>query len=216
MPIRINLFHEEERALKERKRDPLKLGLLATLGLILCQIIYWLFLSGTAAGKNSEVARLQADWEKLRDSTEAGQSKLDEMKSKLDVYEMLHTKVVRRHFWAPILQQLLEGARLDVQLTEVNCSLSLEGNIRLTVHGLTAGQEPRGVAEYLRDATERALKTIHPESAARFELLEENPQLMEINGRRFRNARFIIDCRIAKPDKKEANSEHAQKKSQAR
>lgn len=214
MPIRINLFHEEEKALRERQRDPVKLGLLATLLLILCQLVYWLILSGSAASKNAQLGGLRAEWEKLKGPTEEGEGKIEAMKTQMEAFELINRKVSSRAFWAPVLQQLLEGARRDVQLTEVNGAVSQEGNMRLAIHGITAGQEPRSVAEYLRETLEKALKTVHPETTTRFELLDENPDLIEINGRKFRNARFIIDCRMvnaaAKPPEPPPPPRHPQ------
>jgi hypothetical protein len=203
MPIRINLLHEEERALLERQRDPLKIALLGAVVIGLGLFGWYSVMATQASAKKAELAVLQADWDAKKPMAEEGAAQEAILTKKFEAHQSLLRRSRDRIFWAPILEKMLVVVRRDMQITDFIGSIIEGAKVEIILNGKTVGQEPRSIAEYLRSELERSIGTAHPESSVTFQSLEENQTPLEIQGRTFRNSDFSIKIDVKIPEKSE-------------
>jgi hypothetical protein len=199
MPIRINLLHEEERALLERQRDPLKLALLGAIVIGIGLFGWYSVMATQASAKRGELATLQAEWDTKKPKAEEGAAKEAVLTKKFEAHQLLVSRSRDRLFWAPVLEKMLSVVRRDMQITSFVGSINEAMKVVISLSGITVGQEPRSIAEYLRSELERSIASAHPESSVTFQSLEENATPIDIQGRSFRNSDFSIKIEVKLP-----------------
>src|SRR3954451_7276396 len=152
MALHLNLFHEIERQKALNRRDPLKLSMYG-LGVIAAGMAgYYVLQFAGAKSTANELARVEAEYKKLTPQAEAAVKLETELSATIKTSENLTKRIEGRFYWAEVLQTLSETVPPSVQITKLNGEVANDAvrHGTITIEGLSAGSEPRKVAEDLR------------------------------------------------------------------
>ena len=204
-PLRLNLLHEQHTAAAQAKRDPLKLGVYALVGVALLLAGYYLLrvasvsrLQGSLAARQAEFA---AKYEKVLKTADAREKELTAL---VATGTALKGRTEGRFYWAPVLETIGRAVPRDVQLTGLTGALDSKEKDALrtpslTLEGLSAGTEPRDVAERFRVSLAETLGKTFPGASASFRSLDEGDGTVSLDGKTFRTARFTITVSLRRP-----------------
>lgn len=204
-PLRLNLLHEQHAAAAQAKRDPLKLGLYALGGVALLLAAYYVFrltsvgsLQGTLAARQAEFATKYEGMLKTADAREK------ELTALVATGVALKSRTDARFYWAPVLEVMARTVPREVQLTGMTGTLETREKDAqrlpsLVLEGLSAGAEPRDVAERFRVSLAEALGKVFPGASATFRSLDEGEGVVNLDGKTFRTARFTILVNLRRP-----------------
>ena len=196
MPLHINLLHEEQSKVVERKRDPLKLGVLALILVAFCFYGYYLFRSSKANKIAARKADLQSQLAAL--TPKAAQAKVDATQAtQARAATGLVEKLINdRFYWGPLFSEIISGTGSEIQLTGFEGIVRSPENINFTVIGVSAGREPRAVAERFRQSMQERLQKTYGEVSSQFVSLENSETPLILSGKSFATANFSIGFQL--------------------
>ncbi|MEO7932279.1 MAG: hypothetical protein ABIT76_03875 [Chthoniobacterales bacterium] len=196
MPLHINLLHEEQSKIVERKRDPLKLGILALLIVAVCFYGYYLVKSASVGKITAEKNNLEADLAKI--APKATQAKADETTSSqtLAATSAVEKLIDDRFYWGPLFSEIVAGTGPEIQISAFDGANRTKESVTLTVVGVSAGREPRAVAERFRQSMEDRLSKTYGTVTSQFASLENSETPLIIGGKSFATANFSIGFEI--------------------
>jgi hypothetical protein len=121
MPIRINLLAEAQAAEVERRRDPVKRGIIVA-GAVISLVVFWaVVLQMRLFGAQSRLNRLESKWKAIEKSYEvAAQAQRSAMDAEQKL-AALHQMTTNRFLWGSVLngfQHTLNGIE-DVQVVKL-------------------------------------------------------------------------------------------------
>ena len=197
-PLRLNLLHEQHAAAAQAKRDPLKLGLYALGGVAALLAGYYGLRVATVSSLQGQLAGRQAEFAaKYEKPLKTADAREKELTALVAAGTALKGRTEGRFYWAPLLEIIGRTVPRDVQLTGLNGAL--EGKDKdaarvpsLTLEGLSAGTEPRDVAERFRVSLAEALGKSFPGASASFRSLDDGEGTVSLDGKTLRTARFTI------------------------
>ncbi len=193
MPVRINLFHEEERARLDRSRDPFKIAIYVAVGIGLALVAYYASVYMQVGEAKNQLRGLQADFKKQKPIQEQFEKEEADLNRALNAHKALMSRIEDRIFMAPLIAKVLATrVSRNIQINQLSGTIVDPQRMEIILEGLCVGQEPRSVAEILRSDLEAAFAETFPGTTGRFELLEENPEALVLGARKFRNANYKI------------------------
>ena len=204
-PLRLNLLHEQHAAAAQAKRDPLKLGLYALGGVALLLAAYYLVRVASVSSLQSTLSARQGEfsskYEKVLKTADAREKELIAL---VATGTALKGRTEGRFYWAPVLDAVGRAVPRDVQLTGLTGSLDVKEkdaprSPNLTLEGLSAGPEPRDVAERFRISLAESLGKVFPGASTSFRSLDEGDGTVALDGKTFRTARFTITVSLRRP-----------------
>ncbi len=214
MAISINLLHEKHAQERQRQRDPLKLGVYVLGGIIACFLFYYLFAWFSAQRIFSQRDDLKGRWEKKqREAAAVTQLEID-LKSTAAASTALNNRIEKRFFWGPMLDTIYRVVPPEIQLVNFGGSNPRRADaITMQLDGISAGAEPRAVAEKFRLALLGALDAKYREIREKaglpaqpsgisclFRQLEDQPGVnAKFDGKDLPTAKFVMDVKLRKP-----------------
>ena len=154
MALRLNLNHEIIQAERARKRDPLKLSMWG-IGVIAALFASYYFFQLAKMGVISqEFAHKKAEFDTIAPKATAAKTREEELSIKIRAGENMVQRIEGRFYWAPLMEQFVNAVPPEVQITKFTGDVPNDGSkkCRLSIDGLSAGTDPRKVAEDLRTA----------------------------------------------------------------
>ncbi len=206
MAIRLNLYHEVIKAKALKRRDPLKLSIYALSAIAaLCAAWYFIQLM-KMHGINEELAKVKAEFEKIEPTAKAAKKREEELTAQLQVSGSLEKRIEGRFYWAPILAEIIQVVPRDVQITRMGGDITGEGLRRcmITIDGLSAGADPRRVAEELRTAIADKFTPIFKDVSSTFKMLEDGTEMVMLDGKQMATATFAINVQLYTGEEKVA------------
>lgn len=200
MPLTINLLHEEQFLLKQRKRDPLKLGLYALAGVAALFVMFygWRLLSSKAL--DSRFKTLQAEWARQEPAITVAQNQQKDLTAQVAAADLVGKRIENRFYWAPLLETLLRSVPSYVQIVNLNGTNELKNDrISFTLEGIVAGDVPRLVADKFRTALNDSLSKKYQGVETSFRGLDETATPVNVNGKPSPTAHFTIEVKLNKP-----------------
>ncbi len=204
-PLRLNLLHEQRAAAAQAKRDPLKLGLYALGGVALLLAAYYLFRVASVGGLSRNLKARQAEFAaKYEGVLKTADAREKELTTLVATGAALKNHTEGRFYWASLLETVGRAVPRDVQLTGLTGSLETKDKDAprvpsLTLEGLSAGTEPRDVAERFRVSLAEALGKTFPGASASFRNLDDGEGTVSLDGKTLRTARFTIAVTLRRP-----------------
>lgn len=204
-PLRLNLLHEQHAAAAQAKRDPLKLGLYALVGVGLLLAAYYLFRVASVGSLQGKLDARQAEFAaKYATPLKTADAREKELAALVAAGTALKGHTEGRFYWAPLLETIVRAVPRDVQLTGLTGSLETKEKDAarvpgLVLEGLSAGAEPRDVAERFRVTLGEALGKNFPGASASFRSLDEGEASVSLDGKTLRTARFTITVNLRRP-----------------
>jgi hypothetical protein len=195
MPLRLNLYHEVQKQAALKRRDPLKLSLFGLGAIAVCFAGYYFVQLGKSHGLNSQLAELKAQHAKLDPEAKAAKTREDEVAARIKVNELIESRMEQRFHWAPLLAQLVELVPREVQLVKFNGEVTGDGSRKctLTIDGISAGADPRKIAEELRIAITERLGAKYRNVVATFRSLDDGTDPVTFEGKQVPTASFAIN-----------------------
>jgi len=203
MALRLNLYHEVHKARALKRRDPLKISIYG-ISAIAALFASWYFVQLVRMhATNDEYLKVKAEFEKVEPMAKAAKKKEDELAQKAATSVLIGKRIESRFYWAPLLAELTQVVPREVQITRLGGEVSASGgsdNARhcaLTIDGLSAGADPRHVAEDLRTAIAERLAPHYKSVTSTFKTLEDGSEMVMLDGKQVGTATFAIVVQMA-------------------
>ena len=194
MSLRLNLYHEIHQARSARKRDPLKISLYILGGVVAGFAALYAVELGRYASVALELSRKQAEFAKLEPEAAAAKKREDSFQETQKINTKLVKGIEDRFYWAPVLQQVATLVPREVQINKLSGEVQGTGlrKCQLTVDGLSAGGDPRRVAEELRQSIAESFAKTFRAVDVKFRNLDDGSELVMLDGRQSPTASFAI------------------------
>jgi len=194
MALQLNLLHEEITQERQRKRDPLKLGVLAlcVFGAIL--FIYYGWNAYRTLQIKSQLNTAQAEWQRVEPKVTAAQARATELRQIIDSTKVLDGLIEGRFYWAPFLATISHCVAPNVQITTLDGGIvASDHSITVLLEGVAAAREPRAAAEDLRQLLIEQLEKKYSNVKVTFKNLEDLDTLANLSGMPTASARFVLN-----------------------
>ena len=196
MALQLNLLHEEFTEQRQRKRDPLKLGMIA-LGAVGAVMLAFYMLKAyqTLAFKN-QLSEVEHEWAKVEPKVTVAQKRAAELAGIINATNVLDARVESRFLWAPLLQTISACVAPNIQLTNLDGTASEEKQLQLSLEGMAAGSEPRAAAEEFRQLLSEKLADGYGSVDVQFKGLEDLDTPVMLAGTALPAARLVISISL--------------------
>ncbi|HEX8312116.1 MAG TPA: hypothetical protein VF614_12410 [Chthoniobacteraceae bacterium] len=206
MALHLNLYHETSRLRQAKRRDPLKLSLFALAAVAAGLASYYAMQLNTMSNLSSELARKKAEFEAVEPQAKAARNREEELSSTIKLSDTLVRRIEDRFYWAPVLEQIVKVVPREVQITRF--SGDVQGDTlkkcTLTLDGISAGADPRKVAEDLRTSIADEFAKNYKDVSSTFRSLEDGKETVKLNGQDQPTATFAINVQLSSGEIPEA------------
>lgn len=198
MALRLNLYHEVIKAKALKRRDPLKLSMYALGAVVTCLACYYLGELLHMHNISTELAKVKFEFEKLEPQAKAAKKREEELNTQMKAGDLLVKRVESRFYWAPMLEQIMQVVPREVQVTRLAGDLTGDGLRRcsISVDGLSAGTDPRKVAEDLRTAIAEKFLANYKNVSSKFRTLDDGTEMVMLDGKQVPTATFAINVEL--------------------
>src|SRR5260221_7102831 len=198
MALHLNLYHEVQKERQLKRRDPLKLSMYGLSAMAALFAIYYFIELGRMHGMTVDLDRVQAQYNSLEPKAKAAKKREDEINLEIRKSDLMAKRIESRFYWAPMIEQISQAVPREVQITRLVGDLSGEGvrKCSLTLDGLSAGSDPRKVAEDLRTAIAEKLGPKYKAVTSNFKPLEDGSEMVLLDGRQMPTASFAINVQL--------------------
>jgi len=194
MALQLNLLHEEISQERQRKRDPLKLGVLAlcVFGAIL--FVYYGWNAYRTLQIKGQLNVAQAEWKRVEPKVTAAQARATELRQIIDSTKVLDGLIDGRFYWAPFLATISHCVAPNVQITTLDGGIvETDHSVAILLEGVAAAREPRAAAEDLRQLLIEQLEKNYSNVKVTFKNLEDLDTLVNLSGVPTASARFVLN-----------------------
>ena len=193
MALQLNLLHEEIAQERQRKRDPLKLGIIALSCFGALLFLYYGWNAYRTIQIKSRLKTAEREWRKLEPKMTAAQKRAAELRRIIDSTKVLDGLIEDRFYWAPFLAQVSHCVAPNLQLTGLDGSIA-DGkhSVAVALEGLAAAREPRAAAEEFRQLLSEQLEKNYSNVKVTFRNLEDLDTSVNVSGVPTPSARFIL------------------------
>ncbi|MDQ3624580.1 MAG: hypothetical protein M3463_19200 [Verrucomicrobiota bacterium] len=202
MPLRLNLNHEIEQLKLNQKRDPLKLALRGLALLVAGFAGYYFLLVSQLGTLKQEYQKKEAAFKALAPDAKKAKAREQELALLMQARDRLVYRMEHRFYWAAMLQQLIQSVPSHAQITKLSGDLQGSGvkKCTLTIDGLSAGVDPRQVAEEMRTAIAENFSKQYKAVSSSFRSLEDGVQLVQLDGKPLPTTTFAINVQLTSRD----------------
>ena len=120
MALHLNLLHEEISELRQRQRDPLKIGTKALGAIGALMLLFYGFKAYQTLEIKSRLHNVQAEWAEVEPGVTAAQKRTTELNDIIGTTKVLDNLVEGRFFWAPLLEHVFRCVAPNAQLTSID------------------------------------------------------------------------------------------------
>ena len=198
MALHLNLYHEVQKARQLKRRDPLKLSMYGLGGVAALLASYYVLELGRMHSISVELNKVQAEYNLLEPKAKAAKKRETEISVEIKKSEQMAKRIEGRFYWAPMLEQISQTVPREVQITRLVGDLGGE-TVRkclLTIDGISAGSDPRKVAEDLRTNIAEKLGPKYKTVTSSFKTLEDGTELVLLDGKQMPTANFAINVQL--------------------
>jgi len=195
MPLSLNLYHEIKSRELERRRDPLKIGLMVLGAIAVLMLGFYLLRWQSAGNARTELKQLNAKWKDLDPRQAEARQREMEIKDLISTSNSAKALVDGRVFWAPILEDIVTTVPKEIELRSLSGdTLRVAGNtgLRITLIGVAAGDVARKNAEDFRKALQTKFTVRYPKTSTEFKSLDEAPDTVALDGKMVGTVNFTI------------------------
>jgi len=194
MALQLNLLHEEITQERERKRDPLKLGIIALSSIGVLLFLYYGWNAYQTIQIKSQLNAAESEWQKVEPKVTAAQKRATELRQIIDSTKVLDGLIDDRFYWAPFLAQVSHCVAPNLQVTALDGSIvEGDGSVVVALEGLAAAREPRAAAEEFRQLLTEQLEKNYHEVKVTFRNLEDLDTVVNLSGVPMPSARFVLN-----------------------
>lgn len=193
MALQLNLLHEAITQERQRKRDPLKLGIIALSCFGALLFLYYGWNAYRTIQIKSRLNAAERAWQKIEPNVTAAQKRATELRQIIDSTKVLDGLIEGRFYWAPFLAQVSHCVAPNLQVTGLDGNI-VEGkhSVAIALEGLAAAREPRAAAEEFRQLLSEQLEKNYSEVKVTFRNLEDLDTAVNLSGVVTPSARFVL------------------------
>jgi hypothetical protein len=193
MALHLNLLHEEILEQRQRKRDPLKIGIFLLSGCGALLFLYYGWNAYQTLEIKSRLSAVQADWAKIEPAVTAAQKRAADVTNTINTLRSLDSYIDNRFLWAPFLERIARCVAPNGQLTGIEGAIHEDNKgVTATIEGVAAAREPRSAAEDFRQMLIEQLGQNYHEVKAEFKTLEDIESVTKLDGVAMPMAHYII------------------------
>lgn len=192
MALHLNLLHEEILEQRRRQRDPLKIGMLVLICLGVLLVVYYMWKAYQTLETKSRLSALNQEWSKIEPKVTTAQKRIAELNDVIKTTRALDDYIDNRFFWGPLLEKIAQCVAPNTQLIALTGAVLEDKRIEISLEGMSAGQEPRSVAEDLRQMLLEQLKQPYGEVKVEFKSLEDVDQIVIVGGAHMAMAHYTL------------------------
>lgn len=198
MALHLNLYHEVIKAKALKRRDPLKISMYVLAGIAAVCTAWYVYQVVKMGSINAELAQVKAEFDKIEPAAKAAQKREEELSKQAQMSALLEKRMEGRFYWAPVLSEIMQVVPREVQITRLGGDVSGEDVRRcaITIDGLSAGTDPRRVAEELRTALAEKLSPNYKNVTSTFKMLEDGTEMVMLDGKQMATATFAINVQL--------------------
>jgi hypothetical protein len=213
MALRLNLYHEVIKAKALKRRDPLKISIYGLCALAACFALYYFAQLVRMHSLSDQYKRVKSEFNHLEPLAKAAKKKEDALSLQTATSAQMVRRIEGRFYWAPLLAQLSQAVPREVQITRLGGEITGEGVRRcsLSIDGLSAGTDPRRVAEDLRTAIVEKFSPRYKNVTSTFKTLEDGTEMVMLDGKQVGTATFAIIVQLSVGDDKQSNASRKKK-----
>jgi hypothetical protein len=206
MALRLNLYHEVIKAKALKRRDPLKISIYGLCALGACFALWYFAQLVRMHSISDQYLKSKSEFSRVEPLAKAAKKREDELSALTATSAKMVRRIEDRFYWAPLLAQLSQVVPREVQITRLGGEISGEGLRRcsLSIDGLSAGADPRRVAEDLRTAIAEKFSPHYKNVTSTFKTLEDGTEMVMLDGKQVGTATFAIVVQISVGDDKQA------------
>ncbi len=206
MALRLNLYHEVIKAKALKRRDPLKISIYVLSAIAAMCTCWYLLQVVKMHGLTEDLKRVKGEFDKLEPIAKAAKKREDELTNQGKLSTQLEKRMESRFYWAPVLAEIMQIVPREVQITRMGGDVTGDTMRRcmLTIDGLSAGPDPRRVAEELRTAIADKFSTKYKNVTSTFKMLEDGTEMVMLDGKQMATATFAINVQLYSGDDKAA------------
>ncbi len=204
MALRLNLYHEVLKVKALKRRDPLKISIYALAGIAACCAGWYAYRYVQVNVVNDQYLTAKAEFTKVEPQAKAAKKKEEELNVQATAATQLVKRIEGRFYWAPLLAQLAEVVPREVQVTRMSGDITGDGLRRcsISIDGLSAGADPRKVAEEMRTAIVERLSPHYKNVSSTFKTLEDGTEMVMLDGKQVGTATFAIVVQLYSGEEK--------------
>ena len=198
MALKLNLYHEIEKLKAERRRDPLKISLMILGAIIACFAIVYFWEVGHMAKLNRDLVRKKAEFDSVEPQARQARERAAALQASIDAGSQLTQRIEGRFYWAPLLEQIVAVVPREVQITKLQGDVTGDPlkKCQVTLDGVSAGSDPRKVAEELRQSLIECLGKKYKNVTTAFRQLEDGTEQVMLDGQQLSTATFAINVTL--------------------
>ncbi len=206
MALHLNLYHEVVKAKALQRRDPLKLSMYGLAAVVACFAGYYATQLLKLHSINTELGKVRAEFAKLEPDAKIAKKREEELNSQMKAGDLIVKRVENRFYWAPMLEQIMQVVPREVQVTRLVGDLTGDGlrRCQISLDGLSAGADPRKVAEDLRTAIAEKFSPTYKTVTSKFRSLEDGTEMVMLDGKQVPTAIFAINVEFFSGEEKAA------------
>ena len=145
-----------------------------------------------------ELARKQTEFTEIEPRSVTAKAREDELSEMMRTSEKLMQRIESRFYWAPVIEQLVHVVPREVQITKL--SGDVQGDVvkkcKVSLDGVSAGADPRKVAEDLRIALAESFGKKFANVTSSFKSLEDGIEMVNLDGQAWPTAVFAINVEL--------------------
>ena len=198
MALRLNLYHEVIKAKALKRRDPLKISIYALSAIAALCASWYLLQLVNMHNLTADLKRVKGEYDKLEPMAKASKKKEDALTQQGKLSVQLEKRMESRFYWAPLLAEMMQLVPREVQITRMGGDVTGDGIRRcsLTIDGLSAGTDPRKVAEDLRTSIADKFSAKYKNVTSTFKMLEDGTEMVMLDGKQMSTATFAINVQL--------------------
>jgi len=206
MALRLNLYHEVIKAKALKRRDPLKISIYVISGITALCTAWYLLQLVNMHNLTAELKRVKGDFDKLEPQAKAAKKQEEFLINQGKLAGQLEKRMESRFYWAPVLAEVMQVVPREVQITRMGGDVTGDTIRRcsLTIDGLSAGPDPRKVAEELRTSIAEKFSAKYKNVTSTFKMLEDGSELVTVDGKQMPTATFAINVQLYSGEDKPA------------
>ncbi len=192
MPLQLNLLHEEILEQRQRQRDPLKISMMIAIGATALMALNYLWGGYKVLSLKSQLSSAEREWKKVEPLVTRAQKRADELNAITSSTNALDRMIDGRFYWAEVLEKIARCVTPNMQLISLDGGSEEGKGVQLNLEGITAGREPRAVAEDFRQMLIEQIGKNYPGSKIEFKGLEDLETTANVGGAVVPTARFVL------------------------
>lgn len=203
MALYIDLFQEIKEQAQQRRRDPVRGGILVSLLIGLCVAGYYMLSLSLLSSLNNEKSRLAQKWAELEPRANQAKKDADRINNDILLVKTLGERSESRFCWATVLGRMIQIVPDKVELTQISCSTTpgVSPGYDISIAGYVSGDDPRARAEEIRIAAGKEFPQEYQVTSV-FKNLEDVKMPDDT-----RRAAFTIAVEAKKPEKEKRKRE---------